>query len=82
MNKIKYIVGIIATLLGSIVYLFIKKQSAEALLQNNEVKTKLNEQDKEKAKNDGLLASEEEKRNNLLASVKERKNNDVKPGDF
>lgn len=78
----EYILGIFALLAGFGIYNFIKRRSAEALNQNNEVKSQLNEQDKNKAKNDGLLSSEEEKRSDVKKSADERKEEPVKPDDF
>ena len=78
----EYLLGLIGLMAGSIIYLFVKKGSAEALLQNNEVKSQLNELDKVKAKNDGLLAAEEEKRAGSLEDAEARKKRDVDPGDF
>lgn len=74
--------ALIGVLFGTIVALFIKKRSAEALLENNEVKSKLNEQDKIISKNEGLLLSEEEKRASLNTNGNGRKDEPVKPDDF
>lgn len=82
MKHIKYVLGLIAALAGAVIYLFVKKQSAEALLQNNEVKSKINDLDKDKSKNDGLLAAEAEKRADAAKDADARKNADIKPGDF
>ena len=78
----EYILGLLGVILGGIGYLFIKKKSAEALLENNEVKSKLNDLDKDKAKNDGLLDAEAEKRKDLFSSAEEKKNNPIDPKDF
>lgn len=78
----EYIFGLIALLLGALGYNVIRRRSAEALLQNNEIKSKLNEQDKDKARNDGLLAAEEEKRADSKSNGDARKDQPVKPDDF
>lgn len=77
-----YLLMVIGVLGGMVMFLFGKKQSAEALLQNNDVKSKLNEEDKNKATNDGKLEAEESKRFDLDQDAESRKNADVKPGDF
>lgn len=78
----EYLLGLIGLLLGAFGYTWIKKRSAEALLQNNEVKSKINEYDKDKAQNDGLLGAEETKRADLQQDADERKNKPVDPTDF
>lgn len=78
----EYILGLIGLLLGGIGYLFVKKKSAEALLENNEVKSKLNDLDKDKAKNNGLILSEEERIKNLLKDAEALKEKPVDPKDF
>lgn len=57
--------AIIAALFGAVIYFKSKKDTAEALNQNIEVKEKLNEVSKEIAKNEGLSQAEEEKRKQL-----------------
>lgn len=76
----QYLLGIIGLLLGGLGYNFIKRKSAESLLLNNETKSKLNDQDKNKAKNDGLLEAEEENRENSKHNTK--KDKPVSPEDF
>lgn len=78
----EYLLGLIGLMVGAVGYLFVKKKSSEALLENNEVKSKLNEQDKNKAKNDGLLLSEEDRRSVTKEEAEARKNNPVDPKDF
>lgn len=78
----EYLLGFIGLLLGALGYNFLKRKSAEALLQNNEVKSKLNEQDKNKAQNDGLLSAEDQKRADAQKDADARKNEPVKPSDF
>lgn len=68
-----YLLGLIGLLLGGFGYNYIKRKSVESLLLNNDTKSKLNDQDKNKAKNDGLLEAEEEKRENLKHNTKKDK---------
>lgn len=70
---IQYIVGIILALIGYIIYSDGKRKSAEALLENLETKKKLNEGDKEIAKNEGLEQSEEEYREFLKKAAEKEK---------
>lgn len=76
------LLALIGVLFGTVFALFIKKRSAEALLQNNEVKSKLNDLGVGEAKNQGLLLSEEDKRASLNNQADARKNEPVKPSDF
>lgn len=78
----EYLLGLIGLLLAAFGYNWVKRRGAEALLENNEVKSKLNEQDKNKAQNDGLLGAEEKKREDLQQNADERKNKPVDPTDF
>lgn len=77
-----YLLALIGVLFGSVLALLVKKRSAEALLENNEVKSKLNEQDKNIAANDGRLESEESKRTDLLKNAEDKKKEPVKSDDF
>jgi hypothetical protein len=78
----EYLIALLGLMGGAVVYLFVKKGSAEALLENNEVKSKLNDLDKDKSKNDGLLASEEEKRSDVKSNGDARKEKPVSSEDF
>lgn len=78
----EYLLGLIAILFGAFGYNYVKRRGAEALLENNEVKSQLNEQDKNKAQNDGLLAAEDQKREEASKNANGRKDQPVKPTDF
>jgi len=78
----EYIIALFGLLLGALGWNWVKRRSAEALLENNAVKSKLNEQDKNKAQNDGLLGTEEKKRADLQQDADERKNKPVDQTDF
>lgn len=78
----EYILGLFGLLLGALGYNWVKRRGAEALLQNNEVKSKLNDLGVGEAKNQGLLLSEEDKRASLNTNADVRKNEPVKPSDF
>jgi len=71
----EYLVGIIIALLGAFFYVNTKRKSSEALLENNEVNKKLNEQDKEIAKDSGLLEAEAIKRKQLEEEMKKKGTN-------
>lgn len=75
----EYLLGLIALLLGGLVLTNKKKQSAEALLQNQATKEKTLEQDRDIAKNTGLLDAEEQKRKELENAPK---SNPSDPADF
>lgn len=78
----EYVLALLGLLLGALGWNFVKRRSAEALLENHEVKDKLNEQDRVKSVVVGLLIAEDEKRSQLKKDAEERKNEDVKPTDF
>lgn len=78
----EYLLALVGLLLGAFGYNFLKRKSAESLLENNEVKSKLNEEDKNKAQNDGRLEAEESRRTDFLKDSETRKNEPVKPEDF
>lgn len=61
----EYIIGLVLSLLGALLYTNTKRKSAEALLSNSKTKDRLNEEDKDIAKNSGLLEAEVEKRKEI-----------------
>lgn len=65
MNLIYSLVGIIVALIGAFFFQKNKKDSAEALLQNNDVKNQLNQSNQEISKNNGLLEAEKIMRQRL-----------------
>jgi hypothetical protein len=70
---ISTLIGIIAALGGLVMFLFSKKQNAEALNQNIEVRGKLNEINSGIANDQGQLLSEEAKRKQLEADSNKEK---------
>jgi len=72
--SLEYLLGGGAAILAALYYLWTKKNSAEALNENIDVKNQINESDKEVSKNTGLLASEEEKRKQLEKELEEKRN--------
>lgn len=73
---LQYLLSGGTAILAVLYYLWTKKQTAEALNQNIDTKNQINELDKNVAKNDGLLQSEEEKRNQLQKDAENAKNAD------
>lgn len=65
--------GLIAGLFGLYLFTKNKKNSAEALLENNKVTSETNKIDKDISKNDGLLESEEAKRKELTDNAEKQK---------
>lgn len=82
MDLLTILFGVIAALVGGFFYQKSKKDSAEALLQNQDTKKALNELDKTVAKNDGLLTAEEEKRKQLEKDLEAEKAKDVSQKDL
>lgn len=78
----QYLLTLIGLLIGALGFNYLKRKSAEALLENNDVKSKLNEQDTNKAANDGRLETEEEKRKADEIEAIVGKNRPVDPKDF
>lgn len=70
---LEYFLGGGAAILAALYYLWTKKNSAEALNENIDVKNEINELDKQVSKNDGLLESEEEKRKQLQDELNDEK---------
>lgn len=71
----QYLIGIILALLGLVGYLFTKKNSAEALLQNNNLDKKLNVQDQQITQDNALNAVEEQKRKEIQDQLQKNKEN-------
>lgn len=78
----EYIIGLIGLLLGGIGYLFVKKQSAEALLNNTETKGKVIDLERERAKLGAAEEIERLRRELEAKNAEERKNNPIDPKDF
>jgi phage shock protein A len=82
MSLVTILFGIIAALLGGFFLQKNKKDSAEALLQNQETKEKLTKVDESIAKNDGLAAAEDYKRKQLEQQANEEKAKNVTKDDL
>lgn len=65
----QYLIGIITILLGGFFYQKSKRDTAEARNSNLDTKQKLNPLDKEIAKNNGNLESEEQKQEELKKQI-------------
>lgn len=77
-----YLLALVAFLLAAFGFNYFKRKSAEALLENNETKSKLNVLDKTKSHAAGLILAEEEKREELQKDAEERKRRPLDPKDF
>ena len=66
----EYLIVLILGLLGFGVYNHKKRQSAEALLQNTDLKEELNNKDKDILKDQAELSLEEQKRKEALEKIK------------
>jgi len=71
-----YLIGLIGLLFGALFYTNTKKNSANALLENNDVNKAANKVDQQVSKNDGLLEAEEEKRKALEGKKNEQDHED------
>lgn len=69
----EYLIGLIVALFGIVGYLFTKKNSAEALLQNSDLNKLLNAQDKQIAEKEALNQIEEEKRKTIADQLQKDK---------
>lgn len=78
----EYLIGLVLALVGALFYQKTKRASAEALLENNEVKSKLNEKDRNIAKNQGLDQAEEQKRIELLKEANKEKGKNLNAKDM
>lgn len=77
MDLILGLVGAILILIAIILYERGKRSIAEALLQNQQEKEKLNAIDQQISQNNGQLASEEEKRKQLEQDLKDKESKDA-----
>lgn len=78
----EYVIGLVLGLVGLLGWNVVKRRSAESLLQNNEVKSKINENNVEAAKKQGQIEAENAKVQEILDSALKAKNSPVKPEDF
>lgn len=78
----EYIVALFALMAGAIGVLFVKKRSAEALLENTEVKEKSLELDKKIAENKSQEELEALKRDLFKKNAENKKNEPIDPKDF
>lgn len=77
MDKVKKILGFLLVILtGAFLFERSRRKSAEAIADNKEMLDKLNEGNKEIAKNNGQLEAEEEKRNEIRKEADDRKSDD------
>lgn len=77
-DLIKYLGGIIVALLALLGYNYVKRRSAEALIDNQAALKEFNELDKKMAENEGLSGAEATKRVELKKQLeKELKEKDV-----
>lgn len=77
MDKVKKILGVFLLILtGAFLFERSRRKSAEAIADNKEMLDKLNEGNKEMAKNNGQLEAEEEKRNEIRKEADDRKSDD------
>lgn len=67
------LIAIIIALVGGLLYLRSRQQTAEALLQNQDTKKELNAIDKDIAKNEGIIESEEEKQKRTQKELEDEK---------
>lgn len=77
MDKVKKILAFLLVIVtGAFLFERSRRKSNEAIADNHEMLNKLNEGNKQKAQNDGQLASEEEKRNEIRKEADDRKSDD------
>ena len=72
----EYILALIVSLFSYIIYSDHRRKIAETLAENFHLKNKLNEGNKDIAKNEGLDEAEEEKRSEILKDLEHNKYED------
>ena len=77
----EYIIGIIGALLGALYWQTNKRKIAEARNENILTKEKLNDINKEIAKNSGIIESETLKQEELKRDLENAKTNDLSVND-
>lgn len=77
-----YLIGLGAALIATILYLWNKKQSAEALLENLDTKEKLGKLNAKAERVSGLIKWEEDKREELTKDAEKEKNKEVTNEDL
>lgn len=77
----EYIIGIIVALLGALYWQTSKRKIAEARNENVLTKEKLNDINKEIAKNSGIIESETLKQEELKRDLENAKTNDLSVND-
>lgn len=77
-----YLIGLGAALVATILYLWNKKQSSEALLENLDTKEKLGKLNARAERNSALLKWEEDKRDQLTKDAEKEKNKEVTNEDL
>lgn len=78
----EYLLGIIVALVGGLFFYKTKAKSAEALLENSDLKDKINTNNVEASKKQGQLEAEKAKVIELFKDADKKKASDVKPDDF
>lgn len=77
MDKVKKILAFLLVIVtGAFLFERSRRKSNEAIADNHEMLEELNKGNKQKAQNDGQLASEEEKRNEIRKEADDRKSDD------
>lgn len=72
-----YLIGLVAILLGGLLFERSRRNSAEGVLENLDTKKELLKQETLTAKNQGLLEAEEEKRKEIKSNEDKKSLDDV-----
>lgn len=72
-----YLIGLVAILLGGLLFERSRRKSAEGVLENLDTKKELLKQETLTAKNQGLLEAEEEKRKEIKSNEDKKSLDDV-----
>lgn len=72
-----YLIGLVAILLGGLLFERSRRKSAEGVLENLDTKKELLKQETQTAKNQGLLEAEEEKRKEIKSNEDKKSLDDI-----
>jgi hypothetical protein len=72
-----YLIGLVAILLGGLLFERSRRKSAEGVLENLDTKKELLKQETLTAKNQGLLEAEEEKRKEIKSNEDKKSLDDI-----
>jgi hypothetical protein len=72
-----YLIGLVAILLGGLLFERSRRKSAEGVLENLDTKKELLKQETQAAKNQGLLEAEEEKRKEIKSNEDKKSLDDI-----